>query len=507
LANTHRCALHCTYQSQEPSGTLNLDIQFAHHLGLDAASEAEIRTFYALHNTKPVSVSEAALIILGLPLIQKSKAVHFHDTTPPHLRKRRASKAHPNGCLHVAPVTKYCGRPAAASDYSFMKYYKQCLVLSPRETRTTQGFTFLGKDAWSNNVYRINDPSHFRLVRMSNYNPVSSTEAFFYNKLLQLDQPFANEDELLGHPDNDIGSYALEYHLRGFLDTPDQLEDLGQQYAQQQLMQQERFQTMQHELLNGDLAEWLGVSGDGDGMPRDRQAFPVDAALRALHDLTHAAPEDIPTPPQPPSFRTEFANEAHSVMEYQLTQDQQTILDNLMASAQSHTITSTPAHMAILGCPGAGKTVLAKHIAVALSEGGMNVALCASTGAAASRLSIQATTAHAMFGIPASGGVMQNMSPCSPFYQRLAAADYILVDELSMLTSFFLDTMFETLRKVEAGQPASKRRKTLILLGDMAQVICPALIVYTHTPSITHTLTATSCTPCCAAAPRVQARL
>ena len=102
---------------------------------------------------------------------------------------------------------------------------------------------------------------------------------------------------------------------------------------------------------------------------------------------------------------------------------------------------------------------------------------------------------------------MQNMSPCSPFYQRLAAADYILVDELSMLTSFFLDTMFETLRKVEAGQPASKRRKTLILLGDMAQVRCYALIVYTHTASITHTLTATSCTPCCAAAPRVQARL
>jgi ATP-dependent exoDNAse (exonuclease V) alpha subunit len=86
-----------------------------------------------------------------------------------------------------------------------------------------------------------------------------------------------------------------------------------------------------------------------------------------------------------------------------------------------------------------------------LSAQGRLILLTASTGAAATRLSAQATTVHSGFKIPANGRYLSSLSTMDTTYQKLHMADIIVIDEMSMLTSSLFAHVLHRLR--EANGP------------------------------------------------------
>jgi hypothetical protein len=116
-------------------------------------------------------------------------------------------------------------------------------------------------------------------------------------------------------------------------------------------------------------------------------------------------------------------------------------------------------------------------MALQLTCRGQRVALYATTGAAASRLSRSAMTVHSGFAIPPHGGTIRHMRANDPLFLTLIDADTILIDEFSMLSSLNLDNVMYRLTMVAAHQLNMSiddllKHKRVVLVGDHAQLGC-----------------------------------
>ncbi len=93
---------------------------------------------------------------------------------------------------------------------------------------------------------------------------------------------------------------------------------------------------------------------------------------------------------------------------------------------------------------------------------------CATTGAAAIRLSGTPSTAHHLFSLPFQGSSFMPLDFASPKYQRLGNAHVVVLDEMSMLTSQNLNHIMNRLQEVWGRN--WRQEKLLLLVGDMAQL-------------------------------------
>lgn len=144
-----------------------------------------------------------------------------------------------------------------------------------------------------------------------------------------------------------------------------------------------------------------------------------------------------------------------------LTSDQLTVFQKIQANPCGVHVIS--------GVPGAGKTLMAKALTVYFESTGKQILLCAWTGPAACRLSHRALTAHSTFLIPASGP-LPVLPPSHPMFQRILAADVILIDEFSMITSHLFNMIMYRIKQVCNTAGCNIKTKLIILLGDPAQL-------------------------------------
>jgi len=144
-------------------------------------------------------------------------------------------------------------------------------------------------------------------------------------------------------------------------------------------------------------------------------------------------------------------------------------LNEQQNSIYNHILCSSGGTHVVQGVPGSGKTILAKKLAVAFQEQGKSVLLCASTGAAATRMSKTGCTLHSLFKIP-THGQLPTIQPSDPCFQKLLNADVILVDEYSMITNTTLSMMFHRLRKITASTLCDMNHKIIVFFGDPAQL-------------------------------------
>ena len=99
--------LTCDSQA-EAYGHLNLDPDMMSRLGLEGLTPLQCKVATALWMSKPVVPNEAALHVLGIPIISKTKKIVSINTAPPWVRSKRLMKG-----VHVclAPVDLYTCRP------------------------------------------------------------------------------------------------------------------------------------------------------------------------------------------------------------------------------------------------------------------------------------------------------------------------------------------------------------------------------------------------------------
>jgi hypothetical protein len=93
----------------EAYGQLNLDPNMMSRLGLEGLTPLQCKVATALWMSKPVVPNEAALHVLRIPIISKSKKVVSINTAPPWVRSKRLGRG---GIVCLAPVDLYTSRPS-----------------------------------------------------------------------------------------------------------------------------------------------------------------------------------------------------------------------------------------------------------------------------------------------------------------------------------------------------------------------------------------------------------
>jgi ATP-dependent exoDNAse (exonuclease V) alpha subunit len=425
----------------EPSGRLRIDAEAAQRLGLVGLSDSELSLISAMVLSKPVSPCEAALHLLRIDTVRMPPVLYV-ASTPPELRTRLVTGAAQRGKAKPAPVDLYCSRPPSLHEVTFTQYFKQYSTGSaPRCSVRVDGqpvqLQCVGRDTYGNFVHAL-PPEQPAIVRFTDYHPANQMEAYFYNVLLQ-HVPFQSEQELLSAANSDKSWFA-ECHLRDLISSQDDVEQHLHRYSARHLL--ERVET--HRMLNLMLQKNSRANLD--------MHSPVTADAPAAAVAEEGAEKDL---------LGEFAD----LLDCTLTAEQQGVFDALMSSDGGLHVVS--------GAPGAGKTFLTRYLAMQLAMRGKQVALYATTGAAASRLSRYATTVHAGFGIPAVGTIAP-LQQNDPLFMTLVDADVIIIDEFSMLSSLNLDNVMYRLQMVAThlGMTLDQllEGKRLVLVGDHCQL-------------------------------------
>lgn len=96
----------------EPHGNLNIDPEMVAKLGIPNITKQQCKLASALWMTKPVHPSEAALIMLKIPLVTQSRKVEIISTVPALSRTRKVKY----GSSALKPIDLYCCRPADFKD-------------------------------------------------------------------------------------------------------------------------------------------------------------------------------------------------------------------------------------------------------------------------------------------------------------------------------------------------------------------------------------------------------
>jgi hypothetical protein len=106
----------------EPHGTIKLDDVNAKSLGLVDATPLQLQLISTTIIAKHVSLAEATLSCLQIPIIFKSVGVKYVDSKPPNLHTKMVTKSR---ILGFHPIDIYCARPSNMAQYTFTKYWKQ----------------------------------------------------------------------------------------------------------------------------------------------------------------------------------------------------------------------------------------------------------------------------------------------------------------------------------------------------------------------------------------------
>jgi DNA replication protein DnaC len=125
------------------------------------------------------------------------------------------------------------------------------------------------------------------------------------------------------------------------------------------------------------------------------------------------------------------------ISEMTLTQEQEGVLDSIMANPEGlHVLTGTP---------GSGKSFFIKYITQYLQLKGKTILLSGTTGATARRLSKTANTVHTTFRIP-TRGYLSCLPKSNKILDKIKTSDVIIIDEMSMLTSYVLCVIEQRLK-------------------------------------------------------------
>jgi ATP-dependent exoDNAse (exonuclease V) alpha subunit len=195
-----------------------------------------------------------------------------------------------------------------------------------------------------------------------------------------------------------------------------------------------------------------------------------------LDPLNISNNENIPHELTPPSLHCLSRPEYHvfyiKLSNMMLTPDQQRVF---------HVILQNPTGLHVLtGTPGSGKTFFVKYLAQYFQTQNKLVLLSTATSAAALRLSSTASTTHSLFRIP-SRGYLSPLPEPSTVLERLHSADVIVIDEMSMMTSYMLCTVEHRLKQACRDTISNTFcNKLVLLVGDLAQL--PAICV--HAPKL-----------------------
>ena len=166
-------------------------------------------------------------------------------------------------------------------------------------------------------------------MRFIDYNPMSSTEAFFYNILLQ-HIPFRDESELISSP-NTQQSYILECKLRGLIHDIKSLQHYIQEYSQWNLYNEHIYDQLIDKLLQQHPYLDLDYTGD--------IRFGIDIPMNEDFELD-----------TDPCFQHNFEEEKNNAS---FTKEQQRIFDVIS--------TSNSRFFFIEGTPDTGKTFFIKY--------------------------------------------------------------------------------------------------------------------------------------------------
>lgn len=125
----------------------------------------------------------------------------------------------------------------------------------------------------------------------------------------------------------------------------------------------------------------------------------------------------------------------------------------------------------LTGTAGSGKTYVLESYLHYLKENGANVGITASTGVAATQ--INGITINSWSGIGIKSSLIESEMLAllqRPYLKRrLVMTDVLVIDEISMLSASFLDTL-NTLCKVARGSEASFGGMQVVLVGDFFQL-------------------------------------
>jgi hypothetical protein len=418
----------------EPAERLCLDVEAAKRLGIHGVSDSQLKVIAALTMSKPLSATTVALTMLGIDTIMKSQGVSKVSSAPPALRMRFISSCRQ---IYIPLVDKYCARPSCLSNLTFVDYFKYYQI----ERRPLQSKPLIGRDGLGNFVYANAD--QFKLVRSTDYHPAHHAEAYSYNVLMQK-IPFRSVSELLSPVQtNPSQSYFVECVLKGIISEVDDLEAHVAEYASRQLWRFEQRQQIIDLIL---------------------QNYPIDELPIPGHFLADFEPCDSIQPTSIEKDTLEMlglVDEFSSMAEAVLTADQSTVFENLQKANGIHLLS---------GAPGAGKTFLTQYLTHKSRTAGKKVLLLATTGSAAIRLSRVARTVHSAFKIPHDGRPLAPMFPTDPLFEAILTADIIVIDEMSMLTSYVLSLIMYRLGQIVGSPELALESKLVLLVGDHAQL-------------------------------------
>ena len=328
--------------------------------------------------------------------------------------------------------------------------------------KAKRGKVCKGIDSRQHHVYE-RDPKD--IVRFTDYHPRSNPDGFFYNLLLEKDEAhFRDELELLSN-ENPDGTFMTECIIRGFLESPEQLEELVLEYSTRHMYRDDQLGQLMEQLLSvyNPAVAALGDSLDG-GLPArtstintdDLSQRTLDAVARRLPSAQALAAE----------FRLGEGRDPR------LFPDQQAAFDKIKAMKSGLAL--------LTGGPGSGKTYLTQLLSHYFkSKLGRSVLLSASTGAASVRLSRSASTNHANFKIPVGGHLLYPLQAADPVRAVLSEASVIFIDEMSMVNTEMLTNILNRLMQIHrlSSIQALLNKVLIVLVGDHAQVICLHTVV------------------------------
>jgi hypothetical protein len=459
----------------EPHGSLHCDERACQALGLYGLSTHEQQLISAAILTKPVAPCEAALIMSGIPIISSDVKVFYVDTKPPAYREVYNVAGSSFTRQSISDVSKYLGRPKClrleGCNVSFKQYFMNYEVRTIGSKSAPRNSIFVDIDEFGQKVYKLQNP---KCVRFTNYHPIHNTQAFFYN-LLIMHEPFESEEDIA--PTN--GCYFMACCKRNIVLTPSCLERVIQKFCDYNLYEETQLdglvQSVSTNLAN---IHHLSLTQSSQGLDEHLPSVDPYTTLSNIQDIVNMQETlhielnktILPIPTIPPDLSV-LSNE--QLAPVRVIQE---FLENRQLSPEPHV---EPKLVVISGGPGTGKTFTANVLINHCVAAGFNVYTCATTGAAALRITAVSnmgspTTVHSAMNLPTKGplrplqqNLLNQVDNKRDVRDNLVKSDLILCDEMSMLTNTLLQMMLHRTRMTTL---ANRKPKILVLVGDRSQL-------------------------------------